>query len=115
MNHITLCCLHDQLNNLVIHKLDNDQLFMVMNTGSVTLILHGNLVNKNTATGMLTLLSTMMMDVNQIVALVANHYVLSRSRSLRLIAYMYPGSNNFRKESLKLPSCRKHVLKVSLQ
>lgn len=105
MKHITLCCLHDQLNNLIIHKLDNDQLFMVMNTVLlITQISHGNLVNKNTATGMLIIYYGDGHQTNSGTSgkSLCTVKVLISSFNCK---YIYPGSNKFRKESLKVPNC----------
>lgn len=102
MKHITLCCLHNRLNNL-----DNDRLFVLMNTGSVlviTQISHGNLLKRNTLTGTLTL-STLMTDVKQLHKWQITMYSHGPHLFLYGIANMYPGSNNFRKESLKVPNC----------
>lgn len=108
MKHITLCCLHNQLNNLIIHKLDNNQLFVVKNTGSVlviTQISHGKLIKSNTATGMLTLLSTMMTNVKQLHKWQTTMYSQGANLFIYVIANMYPGSNNVRKYFLKVPNC----------
>lgn len=107
MKHITLCCLHNQLNNLIIHELDNNQLFVVKNTGSVlviTQISRGKRMKSNRATGMLTLLSTMMTNVKQLHKWQTTMYSQGGNLFIYVIANMYPGSKNVRKYSLKVPN-----------